>query len=77
MQFEITGKDDPITSKEKEIQDMQTDHKIFIKIESDFKDVERDFAEDPALQSFKVKYEVIFPFNFQAFVPRFADLSGG
>jgi regulator of RNase E activity RraB len=44
----------------KEIDDMCTDPIIFVDIENDLKDVERDFSEDPALEAFKAKYEVYF-----------------
>lgn len=42
----------------REIDDMCTDPIIFVDIENDLKDVERDFSDDPALEAFKAKYEV-------------------
>lgn len=70
MQYESDQKDDAITSMNKEIDDMCTDPIIFVDIENDLKDVERDFSEDPALEAFKAKYEVRisqFPFHFVEF----------
>lgn len=58
MQLETEQREDAITSMNREIDDMCTDPIIFVDIENDLKDVERDFSDDPALEAFKAKYEV-------------------
>ena len=58
MQLGTEEREDAITSMNREIDDMCTDPIIFVDIENDLKDVERDFSDDTALEAFKAKYEV-------------------
>lgn len=51
------AKQDP-KQKEQEIKDLKSDASIFPLIERDLQEFNRDFSEDPALENFKLKYEV-------------------
>lgn len=55
---EETGMENYDAHLTKEIDQMTTDPHVIIEIENDMKDVEKFFSDDPALQTFKVKYEV-------------------
>lgn len=43
----------------KDIDPLVTNPQLFAEIENDYKDVENDFSHDPALEPFKVRYEVV------------------
>lgn len=60
LQYEIDQKEDIVKQMNEEMNEFNQNSTVFLEIESDMRDVERDFSEDQAFIDFKEKYEGLY-----------------
>lgn len=60
LEFEQESTNEKNQELAKEISNMVTDPRLFITIEEDMREVEKNFSSDPVLEAFKVRFETLF-----------------